>query len=200
MRKLSIIALIILAGLLLMACDEDGELRIRNRTNASVEVAINNGQPMEIVAGSGWSRYYTESTTVTVNYSGNYVLPDSETRTVSPGLPTTVNINATAGMMSITNDSQHTISELYISPRTQTDFGENLITESLLPEAISSWTLTDTAWDVKIVISDGTMLYKMNQPIALNETLELKVSTFTNHAKKTGLATTSKPYTAPIPR
>ena len=197
MRKMMILGLLVLMGLLLMACEEDGELRIRNRTNAMVQARVDDSTPMDIDAWSGWSRYYTEDTTVKVSFEGLYVYPDSTTRSVIVGLPTTVNILPDAGALKIVNDSTFAITEVYISAHDASEWGENQIADSLSVDAERIWTTDGGAWDIKIVSTQGTPLYKMNQTVTVNETLALDVSDFLPFAglKKTGtqIRTTRRP-------
>lgn len=183
MRKVMILELLIIMGLLLMACEQDGELRIRNRSNAPIIASIDEGEQREIDAWSGWSRFYTEDATVKVDYEGLYVYPASVTRTVFLGLPTTINVYPDAGAMQIRNDSTFVITELYISPRDAQEWGANLISDSLSVGDNRSWTLDEGNWDVKVVSGDGVPYYKMNQAVTENETLVLRVSTFLPFAK-----------------
>jgi len=184
MRKLMILGLLILMGLLLMACEEDGELRIRNRSNALVQSRVDDSAPIDIDAWSGWSRFYTEDTTVKVSYEGLYVYPDSTTRSVIVGLPTTVNILPDAGAVKIVNDTTFVITEIYISAHDAPEWGENQIIDSLVVNQNRIWTMDEGAWDVKIVNAEGTPLYKMNQTVTVNETLSLDVSDFLPFARQ----------------
>lgn len=181
MRRFTIIALLILTGLLLMACEEDGELRIRNRSDGYLNVKIDNSEPMVVNPGSGWSKYYSESTTVQIDYQGLYVFPNSINRTVSPGLPTTVNINADAGAVTIQNDHEFEVKEVYISVHGEPDWGQNLIGEPIAAGTEKTWSVSDGAWDIKIVLSDDNPRYAMNKTVELNNTNMLKVSDMQNY-------------------
>lgn len=188
MRRFSLLALLILAAFILMACDEDGELRIRNRTNAPIQVAINNTEPLSIEAGSGVSRFYSESTTVSIEYAGIYVFPQTVSRTVSPGLPTTVNINANAGAITIENNDSLAVNEVYISPPHEPNWGANQIAADLIPNAKKTWSVSEGTWDIKIVLDNGTARYCMRQSVAINSTLNLKTKDFLAFADKSKAA------------
>jgi len=200
MRKITIIILLILMGLLLMACEEDGELRIRNRTNALVQARVDNGDPINIDAWSGWSRFYTEDATVTVSFQGLYVYPDSTTRSIIKGLPSTVNINPDAGAVLVNNDSTFVITELYISAHDAPEWGDNQLTANLGVGANRSWTTDPGNWDFKIVSDTGTPLYKMNQSVVLNETRQLDVSEFLPFARQKQGSSLTPQFRRPLAR
>lgn len=184
MRRYLVIILLVLMGLVLAACDDDAELRIRNRTNASVTAKVDEGEEFTIEAWSGWSRVYTQDTNVTVNYEGLYVYPGFVTRAVTQGIPTTVNIYPDCGAVRLNNDGAPAITEIYISRHDATDWGENLIASNMLAGSALTWSIKAGAWDFKVVNEAGTSLYSMNQTITDNETLELLISQFATHTKK----------------
>lgn len=184
MQKYLIIILLVLMGLLLMACDDDAELRIRNRTNASITAKLDEGEEFSIEAWSGWSRFYNDDTSVTISYEGLYVYPGSVSRTVTKGLPTTVNVNPDCGAININNDKPAAITEIFISRHDASEWGNSLIDEALSSEADLTWSIKDGSWDIKVTNEDGSSLYKMNQNITNNETLELLISEFTTHTKQ----------------
>lgn len=188
MRKILMIAGLIALGLFLTACEEDGELRIRNRTNGLVQASVDNGDEVSIDAWSGWSRFYAEDATVKVSFKGLYVYPDSTTRSIIKGLPTTVNVTPDAGALSIQNDSTFVIIDVYISSHNDTDWGVSQLPDDLALGATQTWTLDAGTWDIKIVNDAGAPLYKMNQSVVINETLSLNVQDFlpSAKAKRTG--------------
>lgn len=184
MRRYLIIILLVLMGLILVACDDDAELRIRNRTNASITAKVDEGEEFTIEAWSGWSRIYGQDTNVVVNYEGLYVYPNFVTRTVTQGLPTTVNVYPDCGAVKLFNDSESAITEVHISRHEDTEWGENLIVNNMTGGTALTWSAKAGSWDFMVVNEAGTATYKMNQTITDNETLELLISEFTTHTKK----------------
>ncbi len=200
MQKYLIIIALILMGLLLMACDDDAELRIRNRSNASIKAKVDNGTEFTIEAWSGWSRTYSEDTTVKVSYEGLYVYPDSVSRNVTRGLPTTLDINPDCGAIMINNDKTQDIVEIYISGHDATDWGHNLIVNPLSNGANRTWSLDAGKWDLKVIDNAGNSFYSMNQTITINETLNLDISGFSTHTKQNKKPGASKEQNQKSPR
>lgn len=202
MQRYLIIILLVLMGLMLVACEDDAELRIlriRNRTNAPITAKVDEGEEFTIESGSGWSKIYTEDRSVTVSYEGLYVYDKTTVeRTVTKGLPTTVTVLADCGAITINNDSDSlVVTEIFISRNDATDWGENLIAGNMTSGASHTWKAPDGQWDVKLTTDTGS-LYKMNQTIAIDKTLELNISEFGTHTKKakaTGIGSTESELT-----
>ncbi|HPV14663.1 MAG TPA: hypothetical protein PL126_03320 [Candidatus Cloacimonadota bacterium] len=183
MQRYLIIILLVLMGLMLVACEDDAELRIRNRTNASITAKVDEGDEFTIEAWSGWSRIYGQDTNVTVNYEGLYVYPNFVNRTVTQGLPTTVNVYPDCGAIRLNNDSPAVITEINISRHDATEWGENLIVDNMLNGTDLTWSIRAGNWDIRVIPESGSPIYKMDQVITDNETLELLISEFGAHAK-----------------
>ena len=72
MQRYLIIILLVLMGLMLVACEDDAGAHPQ-RTNASITAKVDEGDEFTIEAWSGWSRIYGQDTNVTVNYEGLHV-------------------------------------------------------------------------------------------------------------------------------
>ncbi len=193
MQRYLIIILLVLMGLMLVACEDDAELRIRNRTNAPITAKVDDAAEFTIESGSGWSRTYTEDTGVTVKYEGLYVYPTTVERQVTKGLPTTVTVFADCGAVTITNDTTLVITEINISRHDDTGFGENQISGNMTQGSALTWSIKKGSWDFRVITEDGSPLYCMNQTITDDVTLELSISDFVNFAetnKTTGTGST----------
>ncbi len=178
MRKALFLIMMILIALTMMACDEDGELRIRNRTNSHAWVRVNDADIRQIEGWTNWSKYYSGDATVNIDYWGNFVFTKSVTREVYRGLVTTVDILPDGGAIKLINDGQTTITEVYISPNAETTWGDDQLAENLAPNANFLWTLTPGQWDIKVVDEENTNYYKINQTVVLDQTLDLPITGF----------------------
>jgi len=185
MRKLYIIMILAIVAMLMMGCDEEGELRIRNRTTAQTWANVDGGAEVMIEPGTAWSRLYSSEADVEVHYHGQHVFPATETRHIYLGLPSTVNITADGGAIKINNDGTLGIQEVYISPTDSTSWGDDLMPSVIPPNGSQSWTCTAGNWDIKVVLTDGTTLYKLNPNVAvlLDATTSIPLSEFQTTGK-----------------
>jgi hypothetical protein len=186
MRKLLLIVILAMVAILMMGCDEEGELRIRNRTSSQAWASVSGGANIQIEPGTSWAKLYSNETDVEVTYYGHHVFPASETRHIYLGLPSTVNIIATGGAIKISNDGALGIQEVYISPEDSTAWGNDLMPSVIPPNGSQSWTCTAGEWDIKVVLSDGTTLYMLNPnaTVALDATTNLLLSSFSTVGTK----------------
>lgn len=186
MRKILFIMILAMVAMLMMGCDEDGELRIRNRTSSQVWASVAGGANVEIEPGTAWSKLYSSEADVEVTYYGHHVFPASETRHIYLGLPSTVNITATGGAIKINNNGTLGIQEVYISPADTTSWGNDLMPSVIPPNGAQSWTCTEGSWDVKVVLTDGSSLYMLNPnaTVALDATTNLMLSDFSTTGKR----------------
>lgn len=178
MRRLLTLVLLIIIALGLVSCDEDGELRIRNRSNSDVWISVDGAGLQQMGAWTNWSQYYSEDSQVSIDYSGNHVFANTMTGEVRKGLVTTVDIEADAGAVKIVNDSTFVITEVYISPSDQTEWGENDLVGTIVPGAQALWTISPGQWDLKLVDGVQNVYYKYDQTMELDQTLELLCSSF----------------------
>ncbi len=178
MRRSPILAFLAGIAILLAACEQDGELRVRNRTASDVWISVDNSEPRQLAAETNWSGYYGSDRSVAVSYNGNYVLPNTVTREVKKNLVSTVDINPDGGAIRLTNDGEVTLSELYISEAGDPNWGMDDLSGFLLPGENTLWTVTEGAWDIKAVDVDYGTHYIYGQSVTTNTTLELLFSAF----------------------
>lgn len=178
MRNVLIPVLLIALLFTLSGCVDDGELRIRNRTAAKLYLSVDNAPAESLVAWSNWSKFYSVDRSVVISYNGDYVFDNSITRDVRSGLVSTVDIQPDAGAIHLTNDQNITISEMYISPTGNPDWGDDELTGELNLGQSTLWTATAGNWDIRIVDTNHITHYLYNQVVTLNQTLELLVSDF----------------------
>lgn len=180
MRAVIMVFVLMLVALMVMGCDDEGELRIRNRTTSQAWASVSGGAEVQIEPGTAWSKLYSSETDLEIQYHGQHVFPATENRHIYLGLPSTVNIVADGGAIKINNDGTLGIQEVYISPSDSTSWGNDLMPSVIPPTGSQSWTCTAGSWDVKVVLTDGTTLYKLNPnvTVVLDATSNLQLSEF----------------------
>lgn len=189
MRRVLYIVMLVIIGITLTACDEDGELRIRNRTNALAWASVDGAAPVELAPWTAWSKFYAQDTAVQVIYNGNHVFSRTENLNIFVGLPTSLNINASGGAVNLTNTGTQNITEVFISPSDSLSWGSNVLATSMIPNTSSLWTCTAGNWDMKVTLANGDNLYKFNQAITLDQTSNITLADFTPtklYTKQTG--------------
>ncbi|MDZ4182338.1 MAG: hypothetical protein U1B83_05615 [Candidatus Cloacimonadaceae bacterium] len=184
MQKIMIIALLILMALSIMACEEDGELRIRNRTSARVNFTVDEANPQQLESWTNWSRYYSDDRVVQVQYQGDYVFTNTLERSVYKGLVTTIDINANGGAIRLINNGNNAINAVFLSPSSETEWGDDDLMGILEVNGEAQWTLTPGQWDVRVIDSTNTSYYKLGVTVTVDQTLNLPLSTFTKSAVK----------------
>ena len=182
--KRSLWLIFILMLVTLTACDEDGELRIRNRTAAELYVSVDNSASHTLSAWANWSRYFDNDGTVTVSYAGNYVFPNTTTREIRKNLVAYLDVEPDGGAISILNDESSTLTEVFMSPAGEPNWGDNDLSGGLAPGDSTLWTVTQGAWDLRVVDANLTTYFKYNQPVLDNETLSLSLSGFDSKEAK----------------
>lgn len=174
----ALLALLAALAIMVSACDTDGELRIRNRTAAEIYISVDDAAPHTIPSWANWSKYYPKDETATITYSGNYVFANTITREVRQNLVTTVDIEPDGGAFSLRNDGSQALTEVYISPTGEPNWGDNDLSNNLAPGDSTLWTVTEGSWDLRVVASNLTTYFKYNQPIVKNSTTYLDLSDF----------------------
>lgn len=178
MRRSPILAFLAGIAILLAACEQDGELRVRNRTASDVWISVDNSEPRQLAAETNWSAYYGSDRSVTVSYNGNYVFANTVTREVKKNLVSTVDINPDGGAIRLINDGEVTLSEVYVSEAGDPNWGMDDLSGFLLPGENTLWTVTEGTWDIKAVDVDYGTHYIYGQTVSSNTTLELLFSAF----------------------
>lgn len=184
MQKIMILALLILMAFAVMACEEDGELRIRNRTSARVNFTVDDANPQQLESWTNWSRYYSEDRVVQVQYQGDYVFTNTLERSIYKGLVTTIDINPNGGAIRLINNGNNVINAVFLSPSSETEWGEDDLMGILEVNGEAQWTLTPGQWDVRVIDSTNTSYYKLGVTVTVDQTINLPLSTFTKSATK----------------
>ena len=184
MKRPLLFALLAALALFTAACEDDGELRLRNRTASDVWASVDDSEPRDIPGWANWSRFYASERTATVTYSGNYVFANSVTREVRPNLVSTVDISPDGGAVEITNDGTKALTEVYISVSGDPNWGSDDLAGTIPPGEIGLWTVTQGDWDIKVVDIDGETHYKYAQSVVTNATLGLLLSNFGKYREK----------------
>lgn len=171
-------------------------MRVRNRTNSDIWVTIADSEPKHLESLANWSRYYSEYSEVNVAYTGNLAFPNSSTLKVRPNLVSTLDIISDGGAIKIVNNTDETISEVYLSNSDDSSWGISDLGGTLEPGANMLWTVTGGLWDIRIVDASQGSHFIYDQTVTINETQTLSVDDFSKSELK--LKTTVIPATKPI--
>lgn len=175
--------LLVLLGLVLSGCSEDGTLRITNNSNYSAWFQLGSvGLTNNLSSGQVYEKDYTLSTSifgdedkkVTVYFGGDFVFTDQESKTIKPGSTSKVNIYSDAGEIVIWNDSYgFYIEEVFLSPSDDIDWGTNDLIGDIGPDEYVSWLVTPGWWDILVIDDWGDEFYSFDNYISVEETLVL---------------------------
>jgi hypothetical protein len=173
--------LLVLLGLVLSGCSEDGTLRITNYSNYDVWFDLGGGSQTTLTFfGQVYEKDYTLSTSIfgdedkriTVNYGGEFVFSNSVSKTIKPGSTARVDIFSDAGEIIIWNDSYgFYIEEVYLSLSNDTTWGTNDLSGYIGPNEYVSWLVTPGWWDLLIIDDWGDEFYSFDNYISLEETV-----------------------------
>jgi len=172
--------LLFAVALVMVGCSQDGDLKVYNETSSYVSFTLNNGEEIEL----DYSEYFTKSWSlassifgneekdIDVNYTGDYVFSDDTTVTVEAGKTKKLRIYPDAGIASIwNNSSSFYIEELYLSPSSSSNWGDNLIPyTSIDPGETDDWKVSEGYWDVQLVDDWGDVFESYENWISVDET------------------------------
>ena len=156
--------LLVLMGLILAGCSEDGTLRITNNSNYSAWFQLGSGgSTNNLSSGQVYEKDYTLSTSifgdedkrVTVNYGGEFVFSNSVSKTIKPGSTARVNIFSDAGIIRIENETSYDITEVYLAPSDDSYWGSNDLSGTIGYWEYAEWLVTPGYWDVMFYATDG---------------------------------------------
>ena len=155
--------LLVLLGLVLSGCSEDGTLKITNLSNFDVWFDLGGGSTNYLSSGQVYEKDYTLSTSifgdedkrVTVNYGGEFVFSNSVSKTIKPGSTARVDIFSDAGVIRIENETFYDITEVYLSPSDDTSWGSNDLYGTIGYWEYAEWLVTPGYWDVRFYATDG---------------------------------------------
>ncbi|MBW6514855.1 MAG: hypothetical protein K0B87_08895 [Candidatus Syntrophosphaera sp.] len=188
MRRVFLLGILSALAFLVLGCDKEGELRVRNRTASEVYVSVDNSEPQHLEAWSNLSRFFSEDRKIVIAYNGNYVFANSVVRDVRTNLVTTFDIQPDGGAIQIVNDEDVSLIDLYISPYGDPDWGLDNLAGAVLPGDTGIWTVLPGNWDIMLVDANNNSHYRYNLPVTINETQTLLVSSFGGkETEKTGI-------------
>lgn len=156
-------------ALLLCSCVTQGELRVRNRSTTDINVSLDGDN--EIIPPTGQvSRFYTQATTVHVEYDGLYIFSGYSDRFVDVGDLDIMNITSDGGAIQIINNSPHTINHVYLALSSSTTWGPDDLTGTIPPGGSTIWTATTGNWDIRIVNNLDEEYYSYNHEVTMDHT------------------------------
>ncbi|MCD4796536.1 MAG: hypothetical protein K8R49_05120 [Candidatus Cloacimonetes bacterium] len=170
--------LLVLMGLILAGCSEDGTLRITNNSNYSAWFQLGSGGfTNDLSSGQDYEKDYTLSTSifgdedkkVTVYYGGDYVFTDQDSKTIKPGSTSKVNIYSDAGVIRIENTTYYDIVEVYLSPSSDSSWGEDDLIGDIGYNEYVEWLVSPGSWDIKFYDEDGYYYIFLNVYIDIEE-------------------------------
>ncbi len=171
MNKIPLLMVLVLA-LLMGACEEEGELRIRNRSTTDVNVTLDYESSRIIRPSENYSRFYNSDQDVRVAYDGLYLFSGVQNRYVEMGTINVLTLVSDGGAILLVNGSNRTITNVYLSPSGDVSWGDDDLSGDIAPGASVSWTVTEGSWDIKVKNNLGQEYSVFNKQV-------LKDSTFT---------------------
>ena len=161
--------LLVLMGLILAGCSEDGTLRITNFSNYSAWFQVGSGGYTTLNSGQMYEKDYSlsksifgdEDKRVTVNYGGEFVFTNSVSKTIKPGSTARVDIFSDAGVIRIENETFYDITEVYLAPSDDLYWGSNDLSGTIGYNEYVEWLVSPGYWDVMFYATDGNY-YEIN--------------------------------------
>jgi len=132
-------------------------LDVNNQTNGDVTFRLDGGsvnrlsanQSKEFVLGD------TYGLQVQVDYNGLYIFGGTETYDFFQATAYEVQVTADGGAIFIVNNTTANITEVYIAPSSDTEWGPDYMTGSIGAGQEYAWTVEAGSWDVKLVDDEG---------------------------------------------
>ena len=197
MRRV-LIGLIVVAALFISGCSDEGILKLLNYSMDEIWYEVE-GDFDELA--SGWEVSYSWDITtsifgddekkVTVQYGGGYWFwNDYEvTKTVKPGKTTRIEIIGDAGEIEIENNSSsYYIVEVYLSPSSDPDWGDDDLIGDIWPNNSATWKVTTGYWDIKVVDDYWDVFLSFDNYVGPEETITFDYTGF----KKSGSSVADK--------
>lgn len=169
-RRIVILGLTGLILLSISACIGDGELKIRNRSTTDVSITLDYYDQRTVRPNEDYSRFYNTDTNVTVQYDGLYLFSGSTTRYIERGNISVITLSSDGGAIRVINNSNRTISKVYLSPSQDETWGSDDLFGDIAPGASVSWTVDQGFWDIKIVNNADQEYSFFNKQILMDST------------------------------
>ncbi|MCF7911959.1 MAG: hypothetical protein K9M99_05490 [Candidatus Cloacimonetes bacterium] len=124
--------------------------------SADMWVNIDYGSPEIIPAWEDLTKFYDPegiTTTKFIEYNGYTLFADEITATVTEDSYTRLDIYPDAGCIWVYNNSNSfIITQVYISPSSQSTWGNNMLSSTIEPSEFYAWSVTpEMLWDLKVV-------------------------------------------------
>lgn len=189
MKKL-LILVVVIGSLFITGCTDEGVLKILNNSLDEIWYELDGGATEWL--DSNWEAEYTwdldssifgsEDKKVTVKYGGGdqWWWDDYEvTRTVKPGKTVRLEVKGDAGEIAIWNNSTlFWIEEVYLSPSSDLDWGDDDLIGDIWPDEIITWKVTTGYWDVRIIDDVGGIYESFDNYVGPEETITFEYENF----------------------
>ncbi len=173
MKRITLLIMIMAILVLVTSCFEDGTLRVRNRTNSRAWFSVDHNPYIYLESFNNWSRDYSSDRNVRIDYNGNHLFSGNIQVSVNLGRITNFDIVADGGAIRINNQTNLTITQVYISPITSPLWGDNQLTGNIGPGGSVLWTVAPGSWDIKVVDSNDDDFFLMNRYVPLDTTVNV---------------------------
>ena len=191
MKKL-LLLLMVLISLGMTACKDDAHFAIYNYSSRPVLYSMNNGDTNSLATRTRYEETYSlnysifseDTKNILVKYTGDFVFPTTKNIELKAGSSRTLYVFSDAGHLVLRNGYYgHTIDHVYISSSDNTDWGSDLLDDSVISyNETSSWIADPVEWDVKVVYDNGESSIRYNVSIDIEEEIFL---TFSGPSKNT---------------
>ncbi|MCD4829298.1 MAG: hypothetical protein K8R90_07745 [Candidatus Cloacimonetes bacterium] len=172
MKKLLWFAIPMLT-LLLTGCSEDGEISVTNGTQGWMNVTIDGDGPIELApdetVSKSWSLatsiFGDDSQDIDLHYTGLFIFSGMRSYSIKAGYHKYVTLDADGGAIRVFNTSAaYTITEVYISPNSDTEWGDNDLSGDIGPGGSATWTVSPGIWDIRVVdnLNEEYTLFGLN--------------------------------------
>ena len=132
-------------------------LNMDNQTSGVVTFRLNSGSINSLNANSSEEYVLGEEygLSVEASYNGLYIFAGSETYDFFAATAYDIEITAEGGAIFVVNGTQDNITEVYIAPSSETEWGPDYMSGTIGPDQDYAWTVEPGLWDVKIVDDAG---------------------------------------------
>ncbi len=147
------------------------ELNIDNQTSGSITFRLDGGSLNSLSANSSESYILGEEygLNVDISYNGLYIFAGEETYDYYAATAYDIDVTADGGAIFVVNGTQDNITEVYIAPSSETEWGPDYMSGSIGPDQEYAWTVEPGLWDVKIVDDAGFFSEVFEISVSLNQ-------------------------------
>lgn len=146
-------------------------LGVENQTNGSVTFRLDGGsinnlsanQSQEFILGD------TYGLQVEASYNGLYIFAGTDTYDFFQATAYDVVVTADGGAIFIVNNTSANITEVYIAPSIDTEWGPDYMSGSIGAGQDYAWTVEAGSWDIRLVDDEGYSAEIMNVSVTNNQ-------------------------------